>query len=418
MGFLTSEDESSSSAHLRSPLSVRQGGNEPVRVAIIANAAAPYRLATHRYVARQIPEIKIYSVFTHEGMDQPWDLGECADVNPVHFGVGESVHDQMSILRQWHERRKAGRILEWMRSEGIGAAVISGYNDQGRLRLLQRCPEMGIATFLTSDSNIRGDLASGWRRVLKRLVLEDLAGRVSGVLPMGSNGVEFFARYGFDRARMHYFPLIPDLDLIRRCGRAEAQAAVSRLGLDPSRRRLVYSGRLVGIKRVDLLLGAFARLAAERPDWDLVIVGDGPLRRELEGMVPASLKARVTWAGFQPRQEDVTAIYRNCDALVLPSEYEAWSLVVIEAAACGLAVACSDVVGVAADLVHDGVNGRVFRSGDSTSLEDALRDVTNADRIDAMRSASVQAFERWFERFNPATGLRAALAPLLAGVRA
>jgi len=387
---------------------------ERVPVAIVANAGAPYRLATHRYIARHIPEIKLYSVFTHEGMDQPWDLGDTSDVSPIDFGKGESVHDQMSPRRQLHEWRKAGRILGWMRSTGIRAVVISGYNDQGRLRLLHRCPEAGIATFLTADSNVRGERATGWKRALKRLILPDLARRISGVLPMGTNGVEYFARYGFDRGRMHFLPLVPDIEQIRGVGAEPAAEAARRFGLTPGRRRLVYSGRLVGIKRVDLLIEAFSRLAKDRPDWDLVIVGDGPLRGGLEAQVPSELRGRVVWAGFQPRQQDVTAIYRNCDALVLPSDYEPWALVVIEAVAAGLAVVSSNIVGVAADLLGDGVNGRLFRSGDARSLEAALRDVTDAARIDALKAAAPAAFDRWFDEFNPAKGLRRALAPLLA----
>jgi glycosyltransferase involved in cell wall biosynthesis len=414
MGYLPSNENA---AERDASAGGSRSGEKPeqVRVAIIANASAPYRLATHRYVAARIPEVKIYSVFTHEGTDQPWELGQCADVNPVHFGKGEGVHDQMRLVQQMHERRKAGRILEWIESEGIRAVIISGYNDQGRLRLLQDCPARGLLTFLSGDSNIRGDRRGWWRRVLKKMVLSDIAKRVTGVLPMGTNGVEYFLRYGFARERMHFFPLIPDLDLIRRCGPAEASAAAARFGLDPDRRRLVFSGRLVRVKRVDLLLHAFERIAPERPRWDLVIVGDGPLRRKLESLVPAGLRQRVIWTGFQSRQEEVTAIYRNCDALVLPSEYESWALVVIEAVAAGLAVVCSNVVGVAADLVHEGVNGRTFASGSLEGLIESLRHVTDPARIDEYRAAAPRELERWFRRFDPAAGLRGALEPLLTG---
>lgn len=389
-----------------------------VPVAIVANASAPYRLATHRYIAARIPEIKLYSVFTHEGTDQPWDLGDASDVNPVQFGAGQSVHRQIRADGQLGEWRKGGRIARWVQETGVRAVVLSGWNDLGRLRLLQDCVHHGVPIFFTSDSNIHGDRSGGWKRLCKRFVLRRIFARAAGLLPMGTNGVRYFERYGVPRERMNFMPLIPDVAAIRGVAQDAVEGAAQRFGLAGGRRRLVYSGRLIRLKRIDLLIEAFSRFAKDRPDWDLVIVGDGPLRAELEASVPAELRGRVIWAGFQARQEEVVAIYRNCDALVLTSEYEAWSLVVIEAVAAGLAVVCSDVVGVAPDIVSEGVNGRLFRSGDARSLEAALREVTDPARIDGFKGAAPREFDRWLETFNPAAGLRRALAPILSAAGA
>jgi glycosyltransferase involved in cell wall biosynthesis len=62
--------------------------------------------------------------------------------------------------------------------------------------------------------------------------------------------------------------------------------------------------------------------------------------------------------------------------LALPSDYEPWALVINEAAAAGLPSVSSDVVGATAELVRNGVNGRLFPVGSRRGAERCLRDVT------------------------------------------
>jgi glycosyltransferase involved in cell wall biosynthesis len=171
----------------------------------------------------------------------------------------------------------------------------------------------------------------------------------------------------------------------------------------------VYSGRLVPEKRVDLAIDAFACVAAQRPEWDLVIAGDGVLRAELEARVPAPLRPRVTWTGFLADPADVSAVYRLCDVLVLPSDYEPWALVVNEAAAAGLAVVSSSVVGAAHELVREGVNGALFPPGQVGAAAAALLSVTDPSRVDALRAGSARVLEAWRKQGDPVEGLRAAL---------
>jgi glycosyltransferase involved in cell wall biosynthesis len=381
----------------------------PVPIAVIANANAPYRVATHRYVAARLPEVKIWSVFTHGGTDQAWNIGASPDFHPVHFGEGESVHEQTKSVRQMHEWRKGARVFEWIRTQGVRAVIVAGYNDLGRIRLFRLCKEHKIPCFLSADSNVRGDVNKpGLRKRAKTFVIKDVLAHVSGVLPMGTNGVEYFERYGAPASRMFFFPLIPDLDRPHPAPERVQQVA-RELGLAPGRRRLVYSGRLIPLKRVDMILDAFAAIADQRPEWDLLIIGDGPLSGELRARVPSRLAPRVVWAGFIADQDRIQAAYNACDALVLASNWEQWSLVVIEAVAEGLAVVSSDVVGVARDVVRDGVNGRLFRSENLPALVDALTDVTRPDRLPSMKEASPRIIREWTDRFDPARGVREAL---------
>jgi len=171
----------------------------------------------------------------------------------------------------------------------------------------------------------------------------------------------------------------------------------------------MYGGRLVDVKRVDLLIDAFVSLAPDRPNWDLLIIGDGPLREPLRNRIPIELQGRVIWKGFVEEPTMLADLYRCCDVLVLPSDVEPWGIVITEAAAAGLAIIASDKVGAAYDLVQDGVNGILFPASQSAPLLDALLKVTDDYKIERFRSASPQRFRQWRAMADPIQGVRRAL---------
>jgi glycosyltransferase involved in cell wall biosynthesis len=118
----------------------------------------------------------------------------------------------------------------------------------------------------------------------------------------------------------------------------------------------------------------------------------------------------VLWTGFLEDPADLAAVYHSADILAVPSNYEPWGVVVTEAAAAGLAVVASSVVGAAADVVEDGVNGRIFRQGDAAHLAECLLDLTRPRRTEAAKVASRDVLTRWRVSSDPVRGLRNALA--------
>ncbi len=141
---------------------------------------------------------------------------------------------------------------------------------------------------------------------------------------------------------------------------------------------LVFVGRLVPIKRPDVLLDVIARVVQRRPQTRAVIVGDGPLREEMElRAARLGISANVTFAGHR---SDVHNWLRRSRLFVLTSDSEGLALSVIEAMTAGLPAVVSDV-GDLRDLVLDGVNGflpprrdvEAFASGILSLLDDAAR---------------------------------------------
>jgi colanic acid/amylovoran biosynthesis glycosyltransferase len=142
----------------------------------------------------------------------------------------------------------------------------------------------------------------------------------------------------------------------------------------PEPGRVLFVGRLVEKKGVDLMLEAAARL----PDATAVIVGDGPLRGKLGDLASQlGLSDRTEFLGQLPRLEVMSQMARAA-ILVVPSQVGAGGdqdgvpVVLGEAMAAGVPIVASDIGGLG-EHVEDGVNGLVVSSGDSQALSVALR---------------------------------------------
>jgi glycosyltransferase involved in cell wall biosynthesis len=134
--------------------------------------------------------------------------------------------------------------------------------------------------------------------------------------------------------------------------------------------RLIAVARLVHQKGYDLLLPAFARAATAAPEWQLDIVGDGPLRADLESQAKAlGIAHRVHFHGHQP---DPFPFLYGASIFVLPSRFEGMPNAMLEAMGCGLAICVSDASPGPLELIRDRETGMVVRSEDVDALAAAL----------------------------------------------
>ena len=122
---------------------------------------------------------------------------------------------------------------------------------------------------------------------------------------------------------------------------------------------VIFTGRLIREKNVDLLLRALVSVREEVGGLRALIVGDGPERPALEALArDLGLDDAVTFAGFLPRYDDVIAAMKASRVFVLPSTREGFGIAALEAMACGIPVVTVDHPGNATkDLVVPGVNG-------------------------------------------------------------
>ena len=128
-------------------------------------------------------------------------------------------------------------------------------------------------------------------------------------------------------------------------------------------------GRLVPEKGVDVFLRAAALVSGVVPQAAFLVVGDGPLRPDLEHRAAVlGLSGTVTFTGYR---SDATRLLAGLDVLAVPSRSDGSPLVVCEAMAAGVPVVASRVGGLP-DLVEDGGSGLLVRPGEAEDLARAL----------------------------------------------
>jgi len=131
----------------------------------------------------------------------------------------------------------------------------------------------------------------------------------------------------------------------------------------------LFCGQMIARKGVDLLLEAFQRLGSGAR---LLLVGREAELPQLLAPLPAKIRERIEYAGFQP-PEELPRLFSRADVFVLPSRYDGWGVVVNQALGAGLPIICSDMVGAGRDLVEEEVNGLRFSAGDSTALAEKMQ---------------------------------------------
>lgn len=386
----------------------RAGIGASSRIAIVSNEPTPYRLHVLRRLFAELGAVCVHNIFTHtvSSPSMPWQMRIEPKLNPVFFPKNHLTLNHPISMRSIPLFRD---LKKYILSRKIQMIILLGYNDLTRLLLIGWAKRAAIPVILTGDSNIFADARTpASMRIVKDFVLRWVLRHISGLMPMGTCGRAFFRRYVDHELPEFLFPYEPDYASLRSPDSIRLDRFRSKHGLAAHRKRLLFCGRLVEVKRVDTLLHAFISIAQGRPEWDLVIVGQGPLRKDLESIIPDRLRDRVKWLGFL-QSDEMALVYHACDVLVHPADFEPWGLVINEATACRLPIVTTSVVGAAVELVQHKRNGLIVTPRSIELLADAIFTITRNDCYLQMRGWCDASLNRWRRAADPVNGVRAAM---------
>lgn len=195
--------------------------------------------------------------------------------------------------------------------------------------------------------------------------LSSLLTRVTGATISVSSDIrdELVSRFyaSHDRIKVVYNPI--DLPWIESKASEDLESWLS------GRPYILSVGRLVNAKDYPNLLRAYAKIKNEL-NYDLVILGEGPLRSSLENLVSdLDLKERVYMPGYL---SNPFPVYKKAALFVLSSAYEGFGNVILEAMALGVPVVATRCPGGPKEILEEGKYGRLVQPGDSNGLAEAM----------------------------------------------
>lgn len=266
------------------------------------------------WTCRDIAKQKSIDIITAQAPDE---LGLIACVIARSFGIGLQLQVHTDIMSPWYRRAGVVARIKYM-----------------------------LARFLLP----RADCV----RVVSRRIAMSLANEL-----------------GIDSSVISILPIFTDVRQFIAGARSEASHTDIRKK-EGSACRMIAVGRFVDKeKNFHMLICAMREVVSAGIDATLTIVGDGPDKVYYESLIRAfNLETHVF---LKPWQSDMSHVYHSFDLCVIPSYIEGWGRVAIEALASGVPVIMTDV-GLANDLVGDGINGRVIPVADRSALVDAIID--------------------------------------------
>lgn len=280
-------------------------------------------------------------------------------------------------------------VLAALANDRRDVVIITGWNALPLLQALWACVRLGVPRIVRGESNAM-KARPFWIKVVHRLLLR----RYDAVLAIGESNKLFYLANDITDSRIFSVPYFVDNGRFAAAARAlkpERYGLRRQWGIPEDAVCFLFAGKLEPKKRILDLVGAIAQLKDRVAGVHLLVVGDGVLREQAQG-VARRARISISFAGFL-NQSEMPRAYVAADCLVLPSDYgETWGLVVNEAMACGLPAVVSDRVGCGTDLVTHNQTGMVFPFGDVRALAWTLESL--AADPEALAQMGARASER------------------------
>jgi glycosyltransferase involved in cell wall biosynthesis len=338
-----------------------------MHVAVLHNIIAPYKTLLFNELHIKYPNFRVLYIAEIEGirkwkvnketMQFPYDIMFEKKIDNVsHIKAAIETYKRLNlynpeiIIISGYNYLFCWSALIWAKRKKKKVIVIveSHYLDKPRNKIKEGIKKLFI-------SNCDGILAAGSRH--KDYIVE-LGAKSENIFIMGGVG-------GVDRVLYDRMMLEKKKNKSQLC---------NELGF-PSRKYFIFVGRFSSEKNILFLLEAYERLKNKiGEDWGLILVGDGPQRREIDNFIFKHKIKDIVLPGFI-QSEELPLFYAVSEIFILPSISEPWGLVVNEAMNAGLPVLVSNRCGCYPDIVKDGVNGFSFDPFEMEDLHMLMKNV-------------------------------------------
>jgi glycosyltransferase involved in cell wall biosynthesis len=288
--------------------------------------------------------------------------------------------------KQYPRKTELKRAFSWaLEQTKPGVVAVNGWNNFGSLIAANCCLRRGLPLVVMSESARQDER----RTLLKEAIKRRIVGLYSAALVGGQRHVDYLVKLGMPRARIFTgYDVVDNAYFARRAAEIRNSKSEIRDVYRLPENYFLASARFVEKKNLPKLIEAYAEYrersqgtAVTDPGynggapWDLVLLGDGPLRQTLNAQVSTlNLQSHVHLPGLKP-YEELPAYYALANVFVHASKTEQWGLVVNEAVASGLPVIVSERCGCLPELVQD--NGFSFDPSNEHELAARLLQIAS-----------------------------------------
>jgi glycosyltransferase involved in cell wall biosynthesis len=314
----------------------------PVRVVFCWAEVSGYAAACFHALSKR-PAIDVHVIHPDRLLDRPNPFDATRLLDGVSHQLFDARRSDLDAV-----------LLEAVSDRDPDVVVLCGWIFWPYTRLVNAAPLQRARMMLGMDTPWRGTVSQrlGWLR------LAHVVRRLDLVVTAGAASAQYAKRIGVREERIR--PGFYGCDFRRFQAAASSRRA-------PWPRQFLFAGRYAPEKDLATLVTAYRlyRDGVSNP-WGLTCRGTGPdahMIRNVAGAVDAGFVAPAELASVFPAH----------GALILPSRFEPWGVVVAEAAAAGLPVICTSVCGAAADIVRPYYNGIVVPPRDPPALARAMR---------------------------------------------
>ena len=237
-----------------------------------------------------------------------------------------------------------------------------------------------------------------WKRPVKRFFWPLLYRLASQAIAPSTGTQELLRSLSIPGERISLIPYVVDNDWWQaRSAEVDRSAVRASWRATPETPVVLFCAKLQPWKRPLDLVQAFAKAGVANAL--LLLAGEGPLKEELQAETARlGISDRVRFLGFV-NQTQLPALYTAADVMVLPSEYDAFGVVVNEAMLCGCPVVASNSVGAGRDLIAPVNPSFIYPCGDVDTLSALLRRALSDRSVLAeFRIAAAERMKAWSPR--------------------
>ncbi len=258
---------------------------------------------------------------------------------------------------------------------------------------------------LTSDATyLQGRFESkGWKLRLKPFIQKILYNHIANGLWVPSTAsLQYHQSIGVPSNQLAITPYVVDEELISRVHAATQVDAFRMANAIPTNAFVfVFCAKFIERKRPLDVIAAFAQVANLEKEIRLIMIGDGPLKKEMEEIVKnLNIVDKVLFPGLIP-YTSLPEWYTAANILVFSSEHEPYGLPVNEAMLCGIPVIVSDRIGARLDLVEEGITGWTYPFGDINALAGYMEyAISHPAQIKQMGKAAQAKMQHWSSAAN------------------